>query len=178
MEPIEFVVFGEPKPQGSKRAVPIRRKGGAIVMGKHGPMTRVIDDNPQTKAWRQEVAQVASQAYAGPLLTGPVALTLLFHRPRPKSHFGTGRNAGRLKASAPEHPTTRPDTLKLARAVEDALTGVIWRDDSQVVRQSLEKRYGERFRVYVKIEAADTAGGNHADFTGTTHGPDQLEAGG
>ena len=146
MEPIEFVVFGEPKPQGSKRAMPIRRKGGAIVMGKNGPMTRVVDDNPQTKAWRQEVAQVANNAYWGPLLTEAVALTLIFERPRPQSHFGTGRNAGRLKASAPEHPTTRPDTLKLARAVEDALTGVVWRDDSQVAVDVVQRRDVRRLK--------------------------------
>jgi len=32
--------------------------------------------------------------------------------------------------------------LKLARAVEDALTGVIWADDAQIVDEVIRKRYG------------------------------------
>ena len=60
-----------------------------------------------------------------------------------KGHYGTGRNADQVKASAPPHPTTKPDATKLVRAVEDALTGVIWRDDSQVVRQWASKVYDD-----------------------------------
>lgn len=32
-----------------------------------------------------------------------------------------------------------PDVLKLARGVEDALTGIVWRDDAQIVNESLSK---------------------------------------
>lgn len=72
----------------------------------------------------------------GPWL-GPVTLTATFHMPRPQSHFGTGRNAGQVKTSAPLHPVTlgRNDTDKMIRLVGDALTiaGVI-KDDAQIVR--------------------------------------------
>ena len=50
-----------------------------------------------------------------------IVLDLLFRFPRPRSHFGTGRNAGQLKPSAPFYVRTRPDLDKLARAVGDAL---------------------------------------------------------
>ena len=41
--------------------------------------------------------------------------------------------------------------LKLTRAVEDALTGLVWRDDAQVVDEVLSKRYGAPERVEVRV---------------------------
>jgi crossover junction endodeoxyribonuclease RusA len=153
---IEFEVVGEPKPQGSKKSTPIYRKDGELVRTADGRiMTRTIDDNPKTGQWKQEIAQAARQTYRGSLLDGPLALWLTFVRPRPKSHYGTGRNAARLKDSAPAYPTGRPDTLKLARAVEDALTGVVWRDDSLICRHHLGKVWGDYFCVHVAIEAIE-----------------------
>jgi Holliday junction resolvase RusA-like endonuclease len=79
-----------------------------------------------------------------PLLEGPLGLAVVFNITRPKGHFGTGRNAGALKDSAPYWPTVKPDATKLLRGLEDALTGVVWRDDAQVVEQAVTKRYAER----------------------------------
>jgi Holliday junction resolvase RusA-like endonuclease len=151
---IEFTVIGAPKPQGSKRTVPIYRDGKPVMKGNR-TLTRVAPDNPKLPEWRQEVAHAARQAYAGDLLAGALRLWLLFMRPRPKSHFRTGRNANVLRDNAPEYPIVKPDTVKLARAVEDSLTGVVWRDDSQVVDHGLFKRYGSHFRVAVRVEEVD-----------------------
>jgi Holliday junction resolvase RusA-like endonuclease len=85
------------------------------------------------------------------LFSGALSLDLRFYMRRPQSHFGTGRNAGRLKDTAPRFHTTRPDSTKLTRAVEDALTGVVWRDDAQVSTQVIAKLYGEPERVVVAI---------------------------
>lgn len=150
---IHFSVIGRAMTQGSKKVVPIMRAGKPVM--KNGrALTRAVEDNPKTAQWRQEVAQVARQTYDGPLLVGAVRLSLIFFRPRPKGHFGTGRNAGKLKANAPAHPTSRPDLLKLARALEDACTGVLWVDDSQIVEETLAKRWGH-FQVSVIVESLD-----------------------
>jgi Holliday junction resolvase RusA-like endonuclease len=153
---IRFEVIGEPKPQGSKIAQVIYRKSEGRkpqpVLTKNGRVLTVArDDNAKTAEWRQEVATAARRAYQGPLLTGAVRLTLVFSRPRLKGHFGKRG----LLASAPTFPTTRPDTVKLTRAVEDSLTGVIWRDDSQVVDHVLSKRFGSHFVVAVTVESLD-----------------------
>ena len=105
--------------------------------------------------WMALVGQVAAAHYDGELLKGPLRLFLQFVRVRPMGHFGTGRNAGTVKDSAPRYPTTIPDTVKLARAVEDALTKVIWHDDSQVVVHELHKSYGKQACVKVVIETLD-----------------------
>ncbi len=142
---ISFFVPGTPATAGSKRAVPIR-KGDGTVVG-----LRAIHDNPHTKPWMAAVASAAREAYQGELLRGPLRLELTFFRPRPKGHFGSGKNGGRIKESAPTYPTTKPDVLKLGRAIEDALKGVIYADDSQNVEVIVRKVWGESAGCRVEI---------------------------
>ena len=48
-------------------------------------------------------------------------------------------------------PTSKPDVLKLARLVEDALTGVLFIDDAQIITELIEKHWGEPARVEVRV---------------------------
>ena len=129
---IRFHVPGTPRPQGSKRHV------------GHG---RMIESSKQLPEWRSRVALsalAANRAYDGsPIPRGtPIRVDVTFTFQRPKGHYGTGRNAARLKPSAPTQHTVKPDIDKLERAILDALTGVLWVDDSQVVAVTKHKRYG------------------------------------
>lgn len=76
--------------------------------------------------------------------TDAFELSVLCQFERPQSHFGTGRNAGKLKSSAPREGDVRriPDCDKVLRAVMDALQGLCWKNDSQVVMAKLRKRWG------------------------------------
>ena len=106
---------------------------------------RLIDTNQQSlRDWRNLV-QFSLQSPEGPpqMLHGPVLVTLGFYLARPKAHFGVGRNAGKLKPSAPEMPIGKPDLDKLVRAVFDALTGMVFRDDSQVAVLVATKQYAD-----------------------------------
>lgn len=139
---VKFFVPGIARTAGSKSAFKDKDKYGTVHLthaGKH------------SKGWMDSVKWWALDTYGQRtiLLTCPVTLKLTFYRGRPKGHFRTGRNAGLLRNSAPEHPTSKPDLTKLTRAVEDALTGIIWKDDSQVVKQ-------ETIKVYCRSE--DKAG--------------------
>ena len=113
-----FSVLGLPAPQGSKKHV-----GGG----------RMVESSKRVKPWRRQVAAAYVDHDFGDMLDGPVSVIVDFYLPRPKSHYGTGRNAGALKPSAPAEHLTMPDTDKLVRAVGDALTRLAWRDDSQIV---------------------------------------------
>ena len=140
---MEFTALGRPQPGGSKRS--FQAKTGQTI---------VKDDNPKAKPWQAVVAAAAREAMDGDgqLLTGPLFLSVAFYLARPGGHFGTGRNAGAVKDSAPRYPATRPDATKLLRALEDGLTGVAWRDDAQVVIQLARKRYGTPERADIIIE--------------------------
>jgi Holliday junction resolvase RusA-like endonuclease len=76
-------------------------------------------------------------------LAGPCMVSIVFRLQRPKGHYGTGRNAGILKASSPHVPVTKPDVDKMVRVVLDALTGIAFMDDSQVVELRALKKYAD-----------------------------------
>ena len=103
----------------------------------------VKEDCRRSGEWRKTVAICARarNGYRGPMIDGPIAVVVSFHMPRPKKHYRTGRYADLLKDSAPTHHLYRPDATKLWRCAEDALTGVIWSDDAQIVEQTITKVY-------------------------------------
>lgn len=108
---------GRPAPQGSKRHL-----GNGIM----------VESSKAVKPWRVDVAWAVRAHFPTPL-DGAVRLELEFVMPRPKS--------------APKRSTPpaikRPDVDKLARAVLDAITGVVVADDSQVVELVASKRIAE-----------------------------------
>lgn len=108
-----------------------------------------------TKPWMDTVRYFAGQAYSGEILQGPLGLIIWFQLSRPKGHFGTGRNEGVLKGSAPPFPATQPDLSKAVRAIEDALTGLIWKDDSQVVYLQTAKIYEPKTGAHIVIMEID-----------------------
>jgi hypothetical protein len=74
--------------------------------------------------------------------TGPVIVGIRFRLARPKGHYGTGRNAGQLRRSAPVAPDTKPDIDKLVRSTLDGMGEAgVWRDDAQVVGLCVVKDY-------------------------------------
>lgn len=127
---LEFRVYGLPAPQGSKRHV-----GNGVM----------VESSKKVKPWRQDVVQAAIAAAENTghqAFTGPVAVRIVFYFPRPKYHYGTGRNAGVLKASAAVFQTANPDLDKCVRSTFDALTTAgIWRDDNLAARVTAEKRF-------------------------------------
>lgn len=142
MSRIAFTVLGDPQPQGSK-----------TIVQRHGKRPVMREDNPLTEPWRATVAKAAQAVMAGEQLrTGPLRVTATFVFRRPAGHWGTGRNASRLKRSAPLYVQTRPDVDKLLRAIGDAITGIVCRDDAQLVIVRAEKHYGEPSCVHVLVE--------------------------
>lgn len=134
---LDFYVAGSPVGQGSIARTP----HGA----KHSNERTLLP-------WRASVAGHAHDAMADePPTPAPVVVELQFDLARPLGHFGTGRNVGELRKSAPDVPTKNPDLDKLTRAVLDALTGIVYRDDAQVVELLASKRYGRSpgVRVFV-----------------------------
>lgn len=131
---VVFTVEGDPIPKGSWRSA--TRRGRKVF----------FPDNPRSIPWGNLVRLQARIAWSPRKpSTSHARVEMVFHVTRPASHYGTGRNAGIVKPDAPAYPTPfgSGDLDKLERAVLDALTGVVWKDDSQVVDMSSVKRYGK-----------------------------------
>jgi Holliday junction resolvase RusA-like endonuclease len=148
-------VHGIPAPQGSK----VRNRYGAIY-----------ESGKTVAPWREAIRAEVQRQVTVPL-AGAVRCWITFRLPRPRGHYGTGRNGGTIRHSAPVYPAGRPDLDKLARAVLDGLTdGGAWKDDGQVVMLLAQKVYalpgmpaGCRIELHVTDASADAISGDDDD---------------
>ncbi len=76
-------------------------------------------------------------------LSGPLCLYLCCLFRRPKSHYGTGKNSGKLKPSAPKFCTNKKDFDNLAKFYTDALNGIAYIDDKQIINATIDKQYAD-----------------------------------
>jgi len=131
-----FFAAGRPAPQGSKS-----------YLGKG----RFTEQSPHLKSWRHDVRHAASEHVGEALFGGPILVqyTFVFHRP--KNHYRSSKPDRGLKDNAPAWVDKAPDLDKLERSTNDALTGVVWVDDSQVVATLSQKRYGDRQGAFIRL---------------------------
>lgn len=143
--PADFQCFvpGLAAPGGSKTGFGFKRANGSIGV-------RIVDAGKGNKEWRSVVVVVAKEYMMGRVpFEGALAIRVTFIRPRPKGHFRA--DGVTLRPNAPRVPITKPDTTKLFRALEDALKGVCWLDDSQVANSNPRKVYGRDPGAFIEI---------------------------
>jgi crossover junction endodeoxyribonuclease RusA len=134
---VSFICYSRAAPQGSKRHL-----GNGVL----------VESSKRVKPFRTDVQGVAIEATPVDWDLGlEYHLRVDFLFLRPKSHF---TSKGALTKAAPLFPTGRQigDTDKLIRSVCDALTGITWYDDSQVVDITAKKRFASRDQVIVTIK--------------------------
>jgi len=91
----------------------------------------------------------------GKKFKGPVAVSILFLMPRPKNHFGTGRNKDKLKETAPFFCATKPDIDNLEKMVFDCINQLLWTDDARVVESHCTKIYSDKPMTIIDIWQAE-----------------------
>lgn len=127
---ITFTVSGDPV----AKARPRLGRGGRVYTPE------------KTKTWEQVIAYSAPrQKY---LIKGPIRVDVWIYRPIPKSWSAKKKEHaewGELR------PVVKPDIDNYAKAVFDALNGIIWEDDSQIVECRLYKYYANKPRIEVEI---------------------------
>ena len=137
MNGVSFFVAGTPMPKGSNTRMP---NGAMLPAGTTASRARM-------NVWRENVRMDAINAMAGHRpFVGPIRLSVEFALLPPRSM--RVRDWGWLPH------TKRPDVDKLFRMLSDALTGVVWFDDSQVC-----------FSAVNKVYAWDGRSGAHVDVT-------------
>lgn len=122
--PISFTVYGKPLTEGSVSNFPYKKKDGRM-----GVRT-VHQKGSELYAWRNAIAE-GFLLNGGKMTEQAVFVDVEFVFIRPKSVSERKR----------PYMIVKPDVDKLIRAVLDALTGVAYKDDSQVIRVNAVKRY-------------------------------------
>lgn len=83
----------------------------------------------------------------------PLEMNIVFYMPIPKSYSKKQRAEilnGRLK------PTKKPDIDNLIKSVLDALNGLAYADDSQIIKVTAVKRYAETGSMELTIKEGET----------------------
>jgi Holliday junction resolvase RusA-like endonuclease len=127
---VRIVVFGDAAPQGSKAFMGLTPDGKA----------KLREASKKNKPWRQQVSGTALLQRQQPLWDQAIRMKVTFYTARPKS-----------LAKKYSRRTTRPDLSKLVRSVEDALEGIIYKDDGLIEETLSRKRFGQPARVVIEL---------------------------
>lgn len=124
---LHLYVDGKPIPQGSMKSI-----------GRG----RMIHSNAGLKPWRKKIAAMAmakiaerEEPWAQDLY---YRVTVDFWLARPKKHYLL---SGKKSKDWEPVPGKQPDLDKLCRAIGDALQGIVWANDSQIVGMNTGKMY-------------------------------------
>lgn len=167
----KITVPGEPGAQKRHRSAIRQRKG------KLGYMVS-LDDGRNVRLFEKKDFFIHNYDLSGddkrnfakmvipfdkPLL-GPLQVDTYFYYQYRQGDYGTGRNAGKVKASAPLWKITKPDIDNAAKFVFDALNGILWHDDSQICAGEILQQYSETPRTEIYItQLTQTERNNHGE---------------
>jgi Holliday junction resolvase RusA-like endonuclease len=138
---ITISLAGAPQGKGRARAV---RRGNFVQMY-----------TPEKTRTYEGMIRVAAMQELGdrPAFDGPVEFVLRAVFPVPASWSERKRQmaiTGEIK------PGKKPDLDNIAKAWNDALNGVVYRDDSLICSMTLDKRYGPQALVVVTVRAVSS----------------------
>ena len=121
-------IYGYPTPWARPRF----QRRGAFVQ---------VFEKKEVTDWKRTIQAQAIAVKPEIPLSGPLQMSLVFYLPRP--------------ASLPKrvlHHVKRPDIDNLFKALADALNGIAYVDDSQIVRLCAAKVYSEQPGVSILID--------------------------
>jgi len=136
IEPIEITVPGEPVAQGRPRFT------------TQSGFARAYDPR-RSRDYKNYVMHIASQICKGQVFTGAVEMTVNIYRQIPKSWT---KKKQKQAEDGFVRPTLKPDVDNYVKGIKDALNGIAYVDDSQVVALFISKHYSREPRVYIRIE--------------------------
>ena len=133
---LTVTVPGAPQPKGRPR---FARVGGFVKT--YTPS--------KTRAYETIVALEGKVAMKGRLpLEGALRVAIEAYMPIPKS---TSKKDLALMAEGKIHHTKKPDVDNIGKLCGDALNGICWVDDSQIVQLTIAKMYSNNPRLIINI---------------------------
>jgi Holliday junction resolvase RusA-like endonuclease len=124
-------------------------RSGEVIRWKNGhPFVHHYVTTEEAE-YRESFAWAARTAHRGPPSKQPIALTIIAFMPIPSSWKLSERIAAQSDA---KFPTGTPDVDNMAKSIADALAGIIYVTDAQVVELSVVKRYSDQPLVAVDVK--------------------------
>jgi len=126
--------------------------GEPIGKGRHKLGNGHAYTPKKTRRWEEMAAWEARRQYKGKPLEGPVGLTVV-------AEFGIPASWPKWKREKAEDGMVahivKPDGSNVLKAVEDALQGIVFRDDCQIASEMIDKWYGREPGVTLEVRAMD-----------------------
>ena len=142
MQELKFEVPGSPIGQGRPKISTINGHAKAYDPEK----------SRNYKAYVKLLATQAMKEQGFTMLEGPCCLDILAFFEVPKSKSKKFRERALLGL---ERPTKKPDIDNIVKALQDALNGLAYKDDSSIVCLSVGKCYSEIPRVEVILREVE-----------------------
>lgn len=147
---MKLTIPGEPMAQQRPR---FRRMGKFVT----------TYDPKESRSWKADARKVMVDRMGGtsalPFPSGPVEVSIL-------AVFTCPKGDHRKRQPAPRRPhAKKPDAENVAKIVLDAATSVLWHDDAQVARLSIEKQIAAQGEapyvelIVLSLESARPDGG-------------------
>jgi len=133
MEQLNFTALGKPKP--------LKRHRDNNHGGKYDPSAG------DKLAW---LALIAHHKPDAPF-DEPIAISINFYMPRPKSHYYYGKRSDVLREGVPNFHTNTPDLDNLLKFICDSMNKVFYKDDSCISGFYAWKLYSDNPRTEVSI---------------------------
>lgn len=149
---IKFTIPGEP--QGKARARTFY----------HQKANRVVSMTPEkTQNYENLIKMVATQEQEDKPIPAvePLEITIKAYYSIPNSD---SKKKKQMKLDGLIRPTKKPDADNVCKVVCDALNGVCYKDDTQIVKAIIEKYYSEKPRVEVEIKNAEVQYEKHKNL--------------
>lgn len=126
---------------GKKNMVPVVN-GRAVGM-------RLAEDSRDYMALVRDTARLWAPPEPWP---GPVAVEITVHwPPGVRPYTSVPRSVLAETGPSAHAPTAKPDLTNVAKGIEDALNGLVWIDDAQIVDEHLKKVFGDPARAVVTV---------------------------
>lgn len=138
---IEITIPGEVQAQGRPR---FSRRGGFVQ----------TYDPPESKRYKELVKYHAMPYKPNELLNEALVVEINIFKTPPQSIIKVKKNRIELENES-LRPLTKPDVDNYAKGIKDALTGIIWTDDSKVVELVVRKFYSLNPRAEVKVKTLE-----------------------
>lgn len=124
------------------------------VIGKERPRVNMYTGSVytpgKTKDYEFLVQQYFKMKYPRyQTLEGRIAIEIIAYLKIPKS---TSKAKRQEMLDNKISPTKKPDADNIAKVILDAMNKFVFKDDNQVAKISVEKRYGEEEKVWVSVE--------------------------